>query len=242
LLDDVDLVRDLGAAEDGDKRAFGSADGVTQELQLLLDQEANHSRLALHGLRDAERAGVLAVGGPERIVHVHVAELGKLFGEVRVVLFFLLVEAEIFQQQDVPVLEFRGGLFDFQADTVAGKADRRMGVRRLLIRVAHDVQIGDIAAIGVRVRNSLALVDQLPQPLGHRLERVFRLRAALGPAQVRHQDQPPATLDHALDRRHGLHDPAVVGDMPAVQRHVEINPHQHFFAADVDVRHGFLRH
>ena len=103
--DDVDLVGDLRAAEDRDERALRVADGVAEELQLLLDEEADHARLALHRLRHAERAGVLAVGGAEGVVHVDVAELGELLGEVRVVLLLFLVEAEVFQQQHVAVLQ-----------------------------------------------------------------------------------------------------------------------------------------
>jgi hypothetical protein len=63
LLDDVDLVGNFRAAEDRDERPLRRVTAVAEELQLFLDEEADDARLALHGLRDAERAGVLAVGG-----------------------------------------------------------------------------------------------------------------------------------------------------------------------------------
>jgi len=45
LLDDVDFVGDLGATEDRDEGALWVADGFAEELQLLLDQEADRARL-----------------------------------------------------------------------------------------------------------------------------------------------------------------------------------------------------
>ena len=56
---------------------------------------------------DAEGAGVLAVGGAESVVDIDIAQLGEVLGEIGVVLFLLLVEAEVFQEQNLAVLEFR---------------------------------------------------------------------------------------------------------------------------------------
>ena len=53
---------------------------------------------------------MLAVGGAEGVVDVEVAELGELCGESRVVLFFFLVEAGIFQQQHVAIFHSGDGL------------------------------------------------------------------------------------------------------------------------------------
>ena len=106
-LDDVDLVGDLGAAEDRDERALAACHGVAEELQLLLDEEADRPRLALHHLRHAEGAGVLAVGGAEGVIDVDVAELRELAGEVGVVLLLVLMESEVLQQQDVAVGQLR---------------------------------------------------------------------------------------------------------------------------------------
>ena len=194
-------------------------------------------------LRHAERAGVLAVGGAEGVVDVDVAELGELRGEVGVVLLLVLVEAEVLQQQHVAVAAAR-----WRPSRPPGRCSRWRSARARACRPSfssgslHDVQVGDVAPFAVRVRDGLALVHQLRQPRRDRLERILRLRPALGPAEVRHEDQPPAALDDALDRRHRLHDPAVVGDLPALERDVEIDPHQHALPLHVDVGNGFLRH
>ena len=99
----------------------GCGDGFTEELKLLLDEQADDARLARHRLGGAEGAGVLAVGGAEGVVDVDVAELGQLLGEVGIVLFFFLVKAEVFQQQDFAVRSVGGGLFHFRTDAIVGK-------------------------------------------------------------------------------------------------------------------------
>ena len=81
VLDDVDLVGDLGPAEDRHERPGGLGDGVAEELEFLLDQEADDAGLPCSAWADAERGGVLAVGGAEGVVDVDVAELGQLLGE-----------------------------------------------------------------------------------------------------------------------------------------------------------------
>ncbi len=93
-------------------------------LQFLLDEEADHARLALQRLGRAERAGVLAVGRAEGVVDIDIAELGELFGEVRLVLFLFLVEADVFEQQHVAVLQRIGRLLGLGADAVAGELHR----------------------------------------------------------------------------------------------------------------------
>ena len=105
LLDDIDFVGDFGPAEDRDERPRGFGDGFAQKFQFLLNQKPDRARLALQRLRHAECAGVLAVGGAECVVDVNIAQLGQLLGEVRLVLFFFLVEAEVFQQQHFAVLQ-----------------------------------------------------------------------------------------------------------------------------------------
>ncbi len=51
-LDDADLVGHLGPAEHHDERSGGVGDGVSQEIELLLDQEPDDAGLALHDLGD----------------------------------------------------------------------------------------------------------------------------------------------------------------------------------------------
>src|SRR5205807_4506473 len=113
---DVDLVGDLRAAEDRDEGTLGIAVRVAQEFEFLLDEEPDGARLTLEGLGGAEGAGVLAVRGAEGVVHVHVAQLGKLLGEIRIILLLFLMETEILQQKDLAILEVIGRLLDAWAD------------------------------------------------------------------------------------------------------------------------------
>ena len=90
--------------------------------------------------------------------------------------------------------------------------------------------------------------EQLGQPLADRPHRERRVDLALGPAEVRDEDQGGAALAQQLDRRQRRPDPRVVGDAAAVERDVEVDPDQHPLAGDVGVAdarlgeaHGALR-
>ena len=98
VFDHFDLVRDFGAAEDGDAGALGVGGGHPQILQFLVHQQAGGG--LLHELDHADGGSVSAMRGAEGVVHIDVAEFGELLGEGGIVLFFFLMEAEIFQQQN----------------------------------------------------------------------------------------------------------------------------------------------
>jgi len=96
VLDDADLVRYLGAAEDGDERRLGRAEEAREELDLAEEEEAR--RLLAEVLRHARGRRVRAVGGTERVVHVDVRQTRERPGEARVVRLLLGVEAEVLEQ------------------------------------------------------------------------------------------------------------------------------------------------
>ena len=93
---------------------------------------AERVEFGLHGaagigrqlVAEAFGRGMRAVRGREGVVDPDVAELCQLRDEGRIVLLFFLVEAGVFQAEDVAVLHrgdgFRGGL----ADAVVGEGDR----------------------------------------------------------------------------------------------------------------------
>ena len=56
------------------------------------------------------------------------------------------------------------------ANAVVREQDARVRVGGFLVGVLHDVKVGDVAPLSVRVRDRLALVDQLPKPLGDGIE------------------------------------------------------------------------
>ena len=69
VLEDLDLVADLGAADDRRERLLGVLEELREDLDLALHQEA---RVGRQELRDADGRGVRAVGRAERVVDVDV--------------------------------------------------------------------------------------------------------------------------------------------------------------------------
>jgi hypothetical protein len=57
---------------------------------------------------------------------------------------------------------------------------------------------------------------------------VFGFRAALGAAEVGHEDEAAAAVEDVFDRRQRLGDAAVVGDFSIFDGDVEIDAHQNF--------------
>ena len=98
VLDDLELVGDLGAAEHGDERTLRMLEHPAEILDLLAHQQAGCR--FLHVTHDALGRGVRAVRRPEGVVHVDVGELRQLLREPGVVLLFLAVEAQVLQQHD----------------------------------------------------------------------------------------------------------------------------------------------
>ena len=70
---------------------------------------------------------MFAMRRAESVVHINIAELGQLLGEVRVVLFFFLMKAKIFQQEDFAVFELFPPLFGVRADAVVSEFHVRAG-------------------------------------------------------------------------------------------------------------------
>ena len=101
-----------------------------------------------------------AVRGRERVVDPDVAELCQFRDEGRIVLLFFLVEAGVFQAEDVAVLHRGDGLGRGLADAVVGEGDRllddlrqrrRDGLQRILgvasLRPAEMREQDDLAAL-----------------------------------------------------------------------------------------------
>ena len=96
VVDDLDLVRHLGPAEDRGERARRRLHEHGQHLEFALHQEAGVTR---DELRHADRGGVGSMGGPEGVVDVDVRVGGQRGGELGVVLFLGGVEAQVLQQE-----------------------------------------------------------------------------------------------------------------------------------------------
>ncbi len=99
----------------------------------------------------------------------------------------------------------------------------------------------DFRADAVR-RERHRLVQQFGQSAGGRLERIPRLRAAFGTAEMAHENEAAAAIQDAFNRRKRLGNAAVIGDPRTVQRDIKIDPHQNFFAFYVNVGDCFFGH
>ena len=198
VLDDADLVAHLGAAKDCDERLLRMRQRLAQIFQFLLHQQAG--RALLHKMRDALGRGVGAMRRAESIVHVVVAELGKLPGEIRIVGFLLGMEAEVLQQQRLPTLQLVGHLLRLHANAVGRKSH--------VLAAPQNV------------------VEQNAQPLGHRLHAHLGIGLALGTSQVRRQNEPRAMAQRVLNAGQRLADAGVIHHAAVVERDVEIHAHE----------------
>ena len=122
--DDADLVRNLRAAEDGDKGALRIFQSAAHDLDFLLDQVAADGRQIIGQIGGRS---LRTVGGAERVVDVDVGQRGKRLGKgstLGLVLGgLLLVEADILQQHDFARLQRSGQRLGAVADHVVGKLD-----------------------------------------------------------------------------------------------------------------------
>ena len=124
VLDDVELARHLGAAEDRRERSRGGAEQHSEMLQLGGHQESRPRVPHVGNHADGRRVG--AVRRPERVVRVEVRELRQGRRERRVVPFLRGVEAQVLEQDDAA----RPGLVDGLPGRVPHAVGPRSGPAR----------------------------------------------------------------------------------------------------------------
>ncbi len=81
------------------------AEQRVEDLQLLLDEEADRPVLRRELLGDGDHRGLVAVAGAEGVVDVGVGQPGQLGGEGGVALLLALVEPDVLQDEDLAGLE-----------------------------------------------------------------------------------------------------------------------------------------
>ena len=94
VLEDAELVLDLGPARDEDERPLDVAEQPSEHLELLLEQEP---RVGGKQLGHAHRGRMGAVGRAEGVIHVQVPALGKAPRALRVVPRLARVEARVLE-------------------------------------------------------------------------------------------------------------------------------------------------
>ena len=106
VIDDVQLVGNLGAAQNGDEGTLGIGQGLAHDGDFLLHQVAADGGQIV---RHTGGGGVGTVGGTEGIVHEHIRQGSQLLGQLRIVLGLALDEPGVLQQHDLARLQ-GGGL------------------------------------------------------------------------------------------------------------------------------------
>ena len=124
ILDDVNLVRNLGTTEDRDEWPLRIRDGIGKVLHFLLHEKTNDAWFADHGLRNGNHRSVGAVTCAKGIVAVDIGEPSQLSGEDRIALLLALIKTQVFQQHNIAALQgsdFRDGIC---VNSVGRKSDR----------------------------------------------------------------------------------------------------------------------
>ncbi|KAJ6445317.1 hypothetical protein O9K51_00076 [Purpureocillium lavendulum] len=218
VVDELDLVRDLGAAEDGQEGALRRLERLGEVVELLLHEEAggllgqvdaDHGR----GKRDSHRAVMTRKardpGGGGGRTDVDVTEGGQALAE--------LVDLGLVGLGLVAVLVLGAALLlDVEAQVLEENDGAAVGL------VDNGLDLG-ADAVG-RERDCLA-AEQLLELGDDGLERVLGVGLAVGAAEVRHEhDGLGAVLERILDSRDGADDALRVGDLLVlVKGHVEID-------------------
>ena len=141
-------------------------------------------------------------------------------------------------------------------DEDVAELGQRLGEVRIVLLLAlveaQVLQHGDLAGLqrGTRILGGLADAvgdERAPacraarpacRPPGFRLN--SRIGRALGPAEMRDDDDPRAALGEILEARHDALQPRRVGHLAVLDRHVEIGAHEHALALDVERRRSVL--
>jgi len=85
------------------------------------------------------------------------------------------------------------------------------------------------------IRKIHVFAQQLFEFFCCRLQGVFCIASALGPAEMRRQDKAGAFLDRQAKRRERLANARIVGDYAVLERDVEINAQKNTLAAEIQV-------
>ncbi len=100
--DNADLVGDLSAAQDSNERTCRIGKRLAHDGNFFIDEEAAGCGQIIG---NASGGGMCAVRGAECIIYVNFCHGSELFGKSGIILFFFLVEADIFKQHDFARLE-----------------------------------------------------------------------------------------------------------------------------------------
>lgn len=220
VVDELDLVGDLGTTKDGQEGSLGVLQSLGEELELLGDKETGGSL----GELNSNHGRVGSVGGSKGVVDVDVGERSQRLSElldlggvsldllaVAILVGSLLlgVESQVLQENHLSVLGLGDLLLNLGADTVVKEGD---GLAE---------ELGELGLDG--------------------LERVLLDSLAVGSAEMRGKDHGLGTLVNGiLDGGQGGDDSLVVGDGGAVEGDVEVDSDEHSLVLEIEILDGEL--
>ena len=121
VLQEIELGRHLGAADDGGHRTLGGFERLGKRIELRLHAAPGIGRELV---AEPLGRGMRPMCRRERVVHPEIAEPGKRGGELGVVLLLAFVEARVFEAEDVAGLHRGDGGFGGSADAIVDERHR----------------------------------------------------------------------------------------------------------------------
>jgi len=158
VLDQLDLVRDLGASQDGQEGLLGLLQDLGKELELLGHQKTSST----DGQVNTDDGRVGTVSGTKGIVDVDISELGERsaelldislagLGDIALLVldlsFLLNVEAQVLKKDDLATLGGGADSLDLLTDTVIEELDILVEKGRQLLGDGGQAVLLDLLAI-----------------------------------------------------------------------------------------------
>ena len=216
IRDNIQLIRNLCAAEDGNERTNRVLNGIAEELDFLLHQIANCAVAALFADifgNDGNRS-MCSVRGTECVAYIIIRKVGQLLREslagiLRLGLLFAS-ESGVLQENDIAVLH----LLNCLCSSLAGY---------------------------IVIRNELYFLSKLfGKSCRNRRKRLALVGAVLDLSEVRAQDHLCSLIDQLLNCRKRRDDTCIVRNLSLFQRNVEIASYQNSSVGCIEIIHSFF--
>jgi hypothetical protein len=136
----------------------------------------------------------------ERIVNIKIRQTRQLLRELFVVGFFLGMKAKVLQKQGLALFQLQSHFFRLGSNAIRAES-HVLAARQFLIQ-------------------------NHAQPLRHRLQTHLGIGLALGPSQMRGQNQPRPVPQRVLNRGQSFADTRVIHDASIFQRNIEVDAHE----------------
>lgn len=224
VVDQLDLVRDLGTSQNGQEGALGAFQSLSKVLKFLLHQEAG----SLLGQVNTNHRAVSTVGSSESVVYEAKISIGRQKSIGRP-----------WELTDVDVTKSSQSLAELFDLLLVSLDLLALGILRAALLLGVETQVlkeDDLATSGL-VHNLFSLLadavlgeddrlaKQLLQLSSNRLQAVLGIGLAIGTAEVGHEDNGLSTiLNGVLDGRQSTDDTLIVGDLlVGIERNVEVD-------------------